>query len=187
MVTGRIGERMLYTLRVKTFSHMQRLGLDFYEREMAGRLMTRMTSDIDALSTFLQNGVSTTVVSILTFFGIAGALVIVDLRMSPGGLRGDPDPGRRHGDLQRRSSEAYNEARDRISAVNADLQENVAGHAGDAGVPPRGRQPRTATPARPTRTAGPGCARSATSPPTSRSCSCSPTSRPRSRSSTART
>jgi ATP-binding cassette subfamily B protein len=127
MVTGRMGERMLYTLRLKTFSHMQRLGLDFYEREMAGRLMTRMTSDIDALSTFLQNGVSTTLVSILTFFGIAGALVIVDWRMSLVVFAVIPILVIATVIFKRRSSVAYNEARDRISAVNADLQENVAG------------------------------------------------------------
>ena len=127
MVTGRMGERMLFTLRLKTFSHMQRLGLDFYEREMAGRLMTRMTSDIDALSTFLQNGVSTTLVSILTFFGIAGALVIVDWRMSLVVFAVIPILVIATVIFKRRSSVAYNEARDRISAVNADLQENVAG------------------------------------------------------------
>jgi ATP-binding cassette subfamily B protein len=126
-VTGRMGERLLYTLRLKTFAHMQRLGLDFYEREMAGRLMTRMTSDIDALSTFLQNGVSTTVVSILTFFGIAGALVVVDWRMSLVVFAVIPVLVLATVIFKRRSSKAYNEARDRISAVNADLQENVAG------------------------------------------------------------
>ena len=126
-VTGRMGERLLYSLRLKTFAHMQRLGLDFYEREMAGRLMTRMTSDIDALSTFLQNGVSTTVVSILTFFGIAGALVVVDWRMSLVVFAVIPILVIATVIFKRRSSKAYTEARDRISAVNADLQENVAG------------------------------------------------------------
>jgi ATP-binding cassette subfamily B protein len=127
MVTGRMGERLLYTLRLKAFAHLQRLGLDFYEKEMAGRLMTRMTSDIDALSTFLQNGVSTTVVSILTFFGIAGALIVVNWRMSLVVFAVIPILIVATVIFKRRSSKAYNEARDRISAVNADLQENVAG------------------------------------------------------------
>ena len=56
LVTGRLGERLLYTLRIKTFAQLQRLGLDYYEREMAGRIMTRMTTDVDALSSFLQTG-----------------------------------------------------------------------------------------------------------------------------------
>ena len=127
MVTGRTGERLLYSLRMKTFAHMQRLGLDFYEKEMAGRLMTRMTTDIDALSSFLQNGVSTTIISILTFFGIAVALVVVDWRMSLVVFAVVPLLIIATVIFKRRSAIAYNEARDRISAVNADLQENVAG------------------------------------------------------------
>ena len=43
MVVGRTGERLLFTLRVKLFAQLQRLGLDFYERELSGRIMTRMT------------------------------------------------------------------------------------------------------------------------------------------------
>jgi ATP-binding cassette, subfamily B, bacterial len=127
MVTGRMGERLLYTLRLKTFGHLQRLGLDYYEKEMAGRLMTRMTSDIDALSSFLQNGVSTAVVSVLTFFGIAGALIVVNWRMSLVVFAVMPVMVVATIIFKRLSSRAYTEARERISAVNADLQENVAG------------------------------------------------------------
>ncbi|MBO0833562.1 MAG: ATP-binding cassette domain-containing protein, partial [Actinobacteria bacterium] len=61
IVVGRNGERMLYTLRVKIFAHLQRLGLDFYERELTGRIMTRMTTDVDALSSFFQTGLITMV------------------------------------------------------------------------------------------------------------------------------
>ena len=61
-ITGRTGERLLYTLRVKTFAQLQRLGLDYYERELGGRIMTRMTTDVDALSNFLQTGLTTTLV-----------------------------------------------------------------------------------------------------------------------------
>ena len=80
-VVGRNGERMLYTLRVKIFSHLQRLGLDFYERELSGRIMTRMTTDVDALSTFLQTGLITMVNSVLTFAGVLIALLVINLRL----------------------------------------------------------------------------------------------------------
>src|SRR6202035_1697735 len=52
MVVGRNGERLLYTLRVKLFAQLQRLGLDFYERELSGRIMTPMTTDVHAPSSF---------------------------------------------------------------------------------------------------------------------------------------
>src|SRR5437868_5766472 len=45
--TGRLSERLLYSLRVKVFAHLSRLGLDFYERELGGRILTRMTSHIE--------------------------------------------------------------------------------------------------------------------------------------------
>ena len=54
--TGRVGERLLYELRVRVFSHLQRLSLDFFTEEKAGRLMTRMTSDIEALTQLFQDG-----------------------------------------------------------------------------------------------------------------------------------
>ena len=127
MVTGRTGERLLYTLRIKSFAHLQRLGLDYYENEMAGRLMTRMTSDIDALTSFLQSGVSTAVVSVLTFFGIAGALIVVNFQMSQVVFAILPFFIAATLVFRKKSAKAYNDARDRISAVNADLQENVAG------------------------------------------------------------
>ena len=56
VLTARIGEGRLFLLRTRSFAHLQRLGLDFYERELGGRIMTRMTTDVDALSSFLQTG-----------------------------------------------------------------------------------------------------------------------------------
>ena len=49
LVTGRTAERMLYALRIRIFAHLQRLSLDYYDRELAGRIMTRMTTDVEAL------------------------------------------------------------------------------------------------------------------------------------------
>src|SRR6201993_5446555 len=81
MVVGRNGERLLYMLRVKLFAQLQRLGLDFYERELNGRIMTRMTSDVDALSTFLQTGLVTMVNSLLTFLGVLAAMLVINVRL----------------------------------------------------------------------------------------------------------
>src|SRR5262249_42028669 len=69
-VVGRTSERLLYTLRVKIFAHLQRLGLDYYERELSGRIMTRMTTDVEALSSFLQTGLITMVNSVLLIAGV---------------------------------------------------------------------------------------------------------------------
>jgi len=127
IVTGRTGERLLYTLRVKTFAHLQRLGLDYYERELSGRIMTRMTTDVDAFSTFLQTGLTTFLVSVLTFIGVLGALLILNLELGLTVLLTMPVMLGATLIFRAKSAKAYREARERISVVQADLQENVAG------------------------------------------------------------
>ena len=127
MVVGRNGERLLYTLRVKLFAQLQRLGLDFYERELNGRIMTRMTSDVDALSSFLQTGLVTMVSSLLTFVGVLAAMLVINLRLGLLVLAITPILAVATVIFRRKSSQAYTEARERISVVNADLAENVAG------------------------------------------------------------
>src|SRR5262249_23067450 len=54
--TGRIGQRLLYDLRLRIFAHQLRLSLDYFTREKAGVIMTRMTSDVEALNQLFQDG-----------------------------------------------------------------------------------------------------------------------------------
>ena len=127
MVVGRNGERLLYTLRVKLFAQLQRLGLDFYERELSGRIMTRMTTDVDALSSFLQTGLITMVSSVLTFFGVLAALLIINLRLGLAVLCIFPVLVAATLVFRSKSAKAYAESREKVAAVNADFAENVAG------------------------------------------------------------
>ncbi|MFC8289497.1 ABC transporter ATP-binding protein [Streptomyces sp. NPDC057242] len=126
-MTGRTGERVLYALRLKIFAQLQRLGLDYYERELTGRIMTRMTTDVDALSTFLQTGLVTAFVSVVTFFGIMVALLVLDLQLALVVFATLPVLVVATYFFRRSSVKAYELARERISVVNADLQESVAG------------------------------------------------------------
>jgi ATP-binding cassette subfamily B protein len=127
VLTARVGEGRLYLLRVRSFAHLQRLGLDFYERELGGRIMTRMTTDVDALSSFLQTGLAQAVVSVLTIGGVAVALLVTDLELGLVAMAVMPVLVVATLIFRRLSSVAYAEARERVSVVNADLQENVAG------------------------------------------------------------
>ncbi|MFG2608411.1 ABC transporter ATP-binding protein [Streptomyces sp. NPDC048514] len=126
-MTGRTGERVLYSLRLKIFAQLQRLGLDYYERELTGRIMTRMTTDVDALSTFLQTGLVTAFVSVVTFFGIMVALLVIDVRLALVVFATLPPLIVATFFFRRASVKAYELARERVSVVNADLQESVAG------------------------------------------------------------
>ncbi len=127
IVVGRNGERLLYTLRVKIFSHLQRLGLDFYEHELSGRIMTRMTTDVDALSSFFQTGLITMVNSLLTFVAVLILMLIINVRLGLILTAFLPVLIAATLIFRYKSSRAYTEAREKVSMVNADLQENVAG------------------------------------------------------------
>ncbi|MEU7628383.1 ABC transporter ATP-binding protein [Nocardia sp. NPDC049220] len=127
VLTARTGERVLFTLRVRSFAHLQRLGLDYYERELSGRIMTRMTTDVDALSTFLQTGVASALVGVLTLVGIAVALLVIDVSLALVVLVTLPVLIFATALFRRVSSTAYTVSREHVSAVNADFQENVSG------------------------------------------------------------
>ena len=126
-MTARAGESVLYSLRVRSYAHLQRLGLDYYESELSGKIMTRMTTDVDALSTFLQTGLAQAVISALTLLGISGALLFTDVSLALYALSVLPILIVATVIFRRLASAAYTEARERVSVVNADMQENVSG------------------------------------------------------------
>ncbi|MFI8829054.1 ABC transporter ATP-binding protein [Streptomyces sp. NPDC053431] len=126
-VSGRTAERILHSLRIKIFAHLQRLGLDYYERERAGQIMTRMTTDVEAISTFVQSALVTAVVSLLTFLGVLAALLVIDARLTTVVLAMLPVLVAATLLFRRKSALQYQRARENISTVNAELQENVAG------------------------------------------------------------
>ena len=126
-VTGRTSERLLYTLRVKIFAQLQRLGLDYYEREMTGRIITRMTTDVDALSVFLQTGLVTAVVGAFTFVGIMVTLVVLDAQLALVVFIVLPPLFAATVWFRARTARAYRDAREKVGTVNAHLHEQMAG------------------------------------------------------------
>ena len=85
MHTSHTAERIMYSLRARTFGHLQRLSLDYYDREMGGRIMTRMTTDVEALAQLLQQGLLLALTSIVSCVGVVGDPVRA--RRSPGARR----------------------------------------------------------------------------------------------------
>src|SRR4029078_9047018 len=75
--TGRTAERLLSALRIRIFAHLQRLALDFYDRELSGRIMTRMTTDVDAFAQLLQTGLITALVNIMSFVCVLVVLSLI--------------------------------------------------------------------------------------------------------------
>jgi ATP-binding cassette, subfamily B, bacterial len=127
ILTGRTGERVLYALRVRIFAHLQRLSLSYYDRELGGRIMTRMTSDVEALTQLLQTGLVTALTSLVTCAAIATALLLLDWRLGLATLSVVAPLVIGTVVFRRYSRRAYTESRERVAIVNADFQEGVAG------------------------------------------------------------
>nr|MDT0663181.1 ABC transporter ATP-binding protein [Micromonospora sp. DSM 115978] len=127
VVTGRATETLLYWLRVKVFATLQRLGLDVYERMPGGRLMTSMTTDLDAIGGFLQGAPQQVAAPAMTFVGAIVLLFLLDPGLALAALLVVPVfLGAAHA-FQRRTRPRYALARDRLAEVNAAFQESVAG------------------------------------------------------------
>jgi ATP-binding cassette subfamily B protein len=127
VVAGRAAERVLYGLRIRVFAHLQRLSLDYYDRELGGRVMTRMTTDIEALTQLLQTGMVAAVVSFLTCGGVAVALLVMNWRLALLTMTIVPPLAVATVWFRRRSGEAYDDARDKVGTVNAEFQESLSG------------------------------------------------------------
>ncbi|MFB7588794.1 ABC transporter ATP-binding protein [Streptomyces sp. NPDC056169] len=126
-VTGRTGERLLYGLRIRVFAHLHRLGLDHFENEASGRTLTRMTTDVDSLSSFLQTGLLSVLVSALTLLGVLVALGVADAGMLLVVLAVLPLIALATVVFRRASARSYADARERLAVVNGALQEGAAG------------------------------------------------------------
>jgi ATP-binding cassette subfamily B protein len=126
--TGRLGERLMMNLRIKVFSHLQRLSLDFFTEEMGGRIMTRMTSDIEALTALLQDGIINLMVQGLTMIFVVAVLFSLNVKLAvilvvavfPAMLTLSIW-------FRKVSDYGYGVVRDRIATLLADFQENLNG------------------------------------------------------------
>jgi ABC-type multidrug transport system fused ATPase/permease subunit len=127
LFTSHTSERMLYSLRARTFAHLQRLSLDYYDKEMGGRIMTRMTTDVEALANLLQQGLLLALTSVASCAGIMVVLLVLDVRLALVAFAVLPILAVLTVWFQRMSRRSYARARDAISVVNAEMQESLAG------------------------------------------------------------
>lgn len=125
--TTRSTERLLLAMRVRIFGQLQRLGIDYYDRTQAGRVMTRMTSDVDAIAQLFQVGLINAVVSLATFAGMSVVVVALDPMLALVVLGVVPFAAAVTWWYRRRASVAYDEARELVSTLNADIQESMSG------------------------------------------------------------
>jgi len=126
-ITGRAAQRIMLSLRVRIWAQLQRLSLDYYESEMAGRIMTRMTTDVDQFESLIENGVLSALVAFVTFVGVGVALVVLSPLLGLCTLSVVVPLAAATVVFRRRAAILYDQARERIAIVNADFQESLSG------------------------------------------------------------
>ncbi len=127
LITGRVGQDMLLDLRRRVFMHFQRLSLSFHERYTSGRVISRLTSDIEAMEQMLTYGVVTLVTSVLLVVGIGIAMLLLDLRLAVAVLATFPILWFLTRWFRNHSEKAYRATRDAIALVIVHFVESLGG------------------------------------------------------------
>jgi ATP-binding cassette, subfamily B, bacterial len=127
ITVARIGEDFLKAMRVRVFDHLQKLSMPFYDREKAGVVVSRMTSDIDSLSELVQMGLLMFVQNALLLLVSVAVLGAVSWQMLLLCLVAVPGVVIASRKFQRDSNEAYLDVRDGIGSTLSQLQEGISG------------------------------------------------------------
>ncbi len=126
-LVGWVGQRALQDLRVKLFTHLQRLSIGFYSRNRAGVIISRLTNDVEALDQLVEDGMATLFQSGLTLIGVVVILMVIDLHLAlltflalpilfVGGVA-----------FRIASADAYRLTREKIATITGYLQETLSG------------------------------------------------------------
>jgi ATP-binding cassette, subfamily B, multidrug efflux pump len=121
------GQRIMFDLRMQIYGHLQRLDLQFYDRNPVGRLMTRVTTDVDVLNDLFTAGVVSIFGDIFTLAGIMIVLVTMDWRLALLAFSVLPLIVLVTQWFRRNVRESYRTVRLWIARINAFLQEHITG------------------------------------------------------------
>jgi ATP-binding cassette subfamily B protein len=122
-----VGEQFLLQLRSGVYAHILRLDMAFFDRSKTGVLVSRMTSDIEALNDFVNEGAVMALTNVLTALGVAVAMLLVDVQLALVVFALIAVLIAATVVFQRFAGRAYDKVRERIGAVLARLQEGIAG------------------------------------------------------------
>ena len=121
------GQKLMFDLRMDLYRHLQRLDLKYYDRNPVGRLMTRVTSDVDVLNDLFTAGVVTVFGDVLTLAGIMLVMLWMDWRLALAAFCVLPIIVAITQWFRRNVRESYRVVRGLIARINAFLQENITG------------------------------------------------------------
>jgi ATP-binding cassette subfamily B multidrug efflux pump len=127
LLTTYIGQRVMYDLRMQIFGHLQRLSITYFDRHPVGRLMTRVTSDVETLNELFSSGVVTIFGDAFTIVAIMGMMLAIDFRLALVTFAVIPLVWLTARIFRRRVREAFGDIRVRLARLNSFLQERLSG------------------------------------------------------------
>ncbi len=127
LLTTWLGQRVMYDLRTEVFTHLQRLSLRYFDRNPVGRLMTRVTNDVEQLNEAFSSGIVSVFGDIFTLVFILGAMVQLDWRLALVTFTVLPLVGVSTFVFRALIRTAYRDIRVRLARINSNLQESVTG------------------------------------------------------------
>ncbi len=122
-----VGQRIMFDMRMQIYGHLQRVDLRYYDRNPVGRLMTRVTTDVDVLNDLFAAGVVSVFGDVFTLFGIMAVLVSMNWRLALVTFSVLPLIVFITQWFRRHVRESYRRVRLWIAKINSFLQENVSG------------------------------------------------------------
>ena len=126
-LSGRVGQAVLFDLRNQVYQHFQRLSVGFHERYTSGRMISRLTSDMDSISELFDGGIEDLVLSALSVLSVAVALLLLDLPLALVTLISFPFLLALSRWFQRSSAIAYRRTREAIALVIVHFVESMSG------------------------------------------------------------
>jgi len=126
-LTQWIGQRTIFDLRMEIFTHLQRLGLRFYDRNPIGRLITRVTNDVEVLNDMFSSGIVMVFSDVFTIIGILYFMFTMNWRLALISLSVLPLLFYGTFLFRRKAREAYRDVRIQIARINAFMQEHITG------------------------------------------------------------
>lgn len=126
-MTNRIGQRLIYDMRKELFDHLQKLSFRFFDGRPAGKIMSRVTNDVQAISDMINNGIITVVTETLVLIGILIIIFYLNWKLSMVVISVIPILGLIILKIQPASEKAWRRTRKTIANINAIINESLQG------------------------------------------------------------
>ncbi len=127
VLTARLGQQIMHDLRTQLFAHLQRLPITYFDRNPVGRLVTRVTSDVESLNELFTSGVVAGLGDVFTLLAISILMLSVDWRLALASFAVIPFVVLASNVFRVHVREAYRAIRTRLARINAFLQERLSG------------------------------------------------------------